>query len=104
MNRRRFIALSLGTGASLGLAPRLVSSPLTRVEEKSVALGSEISLVAYHEDSETARRAIRAAFKALDEFEDLLSLYRPHSQICQLNRERILKKRPSHDGRFRQPH
>lgn len=92
MNRRRFIALSLGTGASLGLAPRLFSSPLTRVEEKSVALGSEISLVAYHEDSETARRAIRAAFKALDAIEDLLSLYRPHSQLCQLNREHFLKK------------
>lgn len=92
MNRRRFLALSLGTGASLGLAPRLFSSPLTRVEEKSVALGSEISLAAYHEDSGTARRAIRAAFKALNEIEDLLSLYRPHSQICRLNREHLLKK------------
>ena len=92
MNRRRFIALSLGTGASIGLAPKLFSSQLSRVEEKSVALGSEISLVACHEDREIAQRAVRAAFKALDEFEDLLSLYRPHSQICQLNRERVLKQ------------
>ena len=92
MNRRRFIALSLGTGASFGLAPKLFSDQMTRVEEKSIALGSEVSLVAYHEHRETAQRAIRAAFKALGELEDLLSLYRPHSQICQLNRERVLKQ------------
>ena len=92
MNRRRFIALSLGTGASFGLASKLFSDPMTRVEEKSIALGSEVSLVACHEHRETAQRAIRAAFKALDELEDVLSLYRPHSQICRLNRERILKQ------------
>src|SRR5262245_527483 len=92
MNRRRFIALSLGTGASFGLAPKLLSGSMSRVEEKSIALGSEISLVAYHEKRDTAQRAIRAAFKALDEVEDLLSLYRPHSQICRLNRERFLEK------------
>ena len=92
MNRRRFIALSLGTGASIGFGPKLFSGEMSRVEEKSIALGSEISLVAYHEDRETARRAIRAAFKALDELEDLLSLYRPQSQICELNREGVLKQ------------
>src|SRR5262249_51459643 len=31
-------------------------------------------------------------FKALDELEDVLSLYRPQSQICRLNREGILKQ------------
>ena len=39
MNRRRFIALSLGTGASLGLGRQVLSSQMSRVEEKSVALG-----------------------------------------------------------------
>src|SRR4029450_4003346 len=92
LNRRRFRPLSLGTGASFGLAPKLFSDQMTRVEEKSIALGSEVSLLAHHERQETAQRAIRAAFKALDEIEDLLSLYRPHSQICQLNRERVLKQ------------
>jgi FAD:protein FMN transferase len=92
MNRRRFIALSLGTGASIGLVPKLLSGQMRRVEEKSIALGSEVSLVAYHKHRETAQRAILTAFKALDELEDLLSLYRPHSQIRELNREGILKQ------------
>jgi len=41
-----------------------------------------------------AECAVAAAFGALDELENVLSLYRPQSQICQLNRERI----------FEQPH
>jgi thiamine biosynthesis lipoprotein len=92
MNRRRFIALSLGTGASIGLVPKLHSQPMSRVEEKSIALGADISIVAYHEQRATAQRAIRAAFQALEDLEVLLSLYRPHSQICELNRERLLKQ------------
>ncbi|HUR46460.1 MAG TPA: FAD:protein FMN transferase [Candidatus Saccharimonadales bacterium] len=92
MNRRRFITLALGSAALAGFAPHLPPRNLKRFEEKSFALGSEISLIAYHEDEARARRAVAAAFKALDEIEDVLSLYRPDSQLCRLNRERIIRQ------------
>lgn len=92
VNRRRFIALALGAGGIAGLTPGLLPRNLRRVERRAWALGAEVSLVAYHKDHDTARRAIGAAFKALDEIEDVLSLYRPQSQICQLNRERVLER------------
>lgn len=98
MNRRRFITLTLGAAGVAGLAPKLLPRNLKRVDQRSWALGSEISLVAYHEERATAKRALGAAFKTLDELEDVLSLYRPHSQICQLNREGVLKQ--PHDYLF----
>jgi thiamine biosynthesis lipoprotein len=50
-----------------------------------------VSLTAYHEDRDTAERAVAAAFQALDDVEDLLSLYRPHSALCRLNRDGVLR-------------
>lgn len=69
-----------------------VPRPLTRVARKSRAFGAEVSFIVYHEDRVKAEGAITEALAALDQLEDLLSLYRPHSQICQLNREGILRQ------------
>lgn len=97
MNRRRFITLALGSAASVGFAaPYLRRRGVMRYEKKAFALGSEISLVACHEDEASARRAVAAAFKALDEIEEVLSLYRPESQLCRLNREGVMR-RPHRD-------
>lgn len=63
---------------------------LARVERTSWALGGAVSLVAFHESTVVAERAVDAAFKVLDELENVLSLYRPQSQICRLNREGVL--------------
>jgi FAD:protein FMN transferase len=38
-------------------------------------------------DFNRAEEAIDAGFAELDRLEDILSLYRPHSQLCRLNRE-----------------
>jgi thiamine biosynthesis lipoprotein ApbE len=73
------------------VAPELFPRALKRVERRSSAFGAEASLVAYHEDRDTAERAVAAAFRALDEIEDLLSLYRPHSALCRLNRDGVFK-------------
>ncbi len=91
MNRRRFITLAVGAGGFLGLAgiPR---ERLVRVERKAWALGTEISLVVYNEDGAVAERALSAAFKALDEVENVLSLFRPQSQISCLNRDGVLDR------------
>ena len=77
MNRRRFITLAVGAGSLLGW-PGIPPKSLARGECKSWALGTDVSLVAYHEDRAIAEQALSAAFKALDDIEDVLSLYRPH--------------------------
>ncbi len=84
MNRRRFLALAAGA-AGLSLA-----KPLERVERRAHALGSKISLVAYHEDRANAEAAIDASFAALDAIEDVMSLYRPGSQLRRLNSDGVL--------------
>jgi thiamine biosynthesis lipoprotein len=48
-------------------------------------MGADVALVVFHKDRTIAEQALLAAFKALDGLEDVLSLYRPHSQICRLN-------------------
>ena len=93
MNRQRFITLALGSAASIAFAaPHLLRRGLMRFEQKSYALGTKISLAAYHEDEANAKRAVAAAFKAVDQIEEVLSLYRPESQLCRLNREGVIRQ------------
>lgn len=91
MNRRRFITLAVGAGGLLGL-PGICRKGLARAERKSWALGADVSLVVYHEDRALAEHALSAAFTALDDIENVLSLYRPQSQLCCLNRDGILNQ------------
>ena len=91
MNRRRFLALSAGAGGLAALAG-ILPRELKKVERTSWALGSKVSLTAFHEDAATARRAADASFEALDRIEDVLSLYRPGSQIRRLNDDGFLDR------------
>lgn len=86
MNRRRFLALCAGAGALAAFRPL----GLRKIERSSWALGSKVSLSAFHESETTARRAVDAAFEAIDRVEDVLSLYRPGSQIRRLNADGVL--------------
>jgi FAD:protein FMN transferase len=89
VNRRRFITLAVGAGSLLGWPGGPLKS-LVRVERKFWALGAGVSLVVYHEDPASAERALSAAFKVLDDVENVLSLYRSQSQISRLNRDGVL--------------
>lgn len=105
-SRRRFLSLTLGAGASLGLTllarqrwgmrnpfdtPESGSdAPLVPVMRTSFALGTSVSLTALHGDPATAERAIAAAFEELDRVENVLSLYRPRSELSRLNRDGAL--------------
>ncbi|MEM7386147.1 MAG: FAD:protein FMN transferase, partial [Verrucomicrobiota bacterium] len=60
-------------------------SPLKKIEHQSKALGTRASLTLLHADAAQAREAIREVLETLNEIEDILSLYRPHSQISRLN-------------------
>jgi len=92
-SRRQFLFLLGGAGglASLGLIPALRSGRREKVSRTSWALGSEVSITALHEDARAAEHAINDAFAELERIEEAMSLYRPHSQICRLNRDGVLE-------------
>ena len=96
MNRRRFFGLAAGLGTGVWLAGRAAALPpeLRRCERTCPALGTHVSLTAYHEDAAVAELAIEEAFRALDRIENVLSLHRPESDLCRLNR----------DGHLDRPH
>jgi thiamine biosynthesis lipoprotein len=101
MTRRKAILCSLGaiaatTGAgAVGLAGRR-SRPLAAdantgpVTRTSWALGSNVSMTLVGLPPVAARRALDAAFAELELVEQVLSLYRPESQICRLNRAGVI--------------
>lgn len=104
MNRRRFLCAALGAGGA-GIAAHwnsIARGPagadaanaagvsLHEIVRTSRALGTEVSITALHADAHLAERAIAAAFAEIDRVEDVLSLYRPDSQVCRLNREGVL--------------
>ncbi|MEX2215727.1 MAG: FAD:protein FMN transferase [Phycisphaeraceae bacterium] len=105
LNRRRMLRVSLGGLGALGLAGaglagwatlprrgREAEGTLQTVRQSSRALGTDVSITVLHADVAQAERAIAAAFAELDHVEDLMSIYRPHSQLSQLNRQRVLKE------------
>jgi thiamine biosynthesis lipoprotein len=93
-SRRRFLFLMGGAGglAAMGLAGHqaLCRGGLQKAERTSWALGADVSLTALHEDRHTAELALDDAFGELERIEEAMSLYRPHSQLCRLNRDGIL--------------
>lgn len=90
MKRRQFI-LSLATTAAVGLTGWKLTgagkdAKLVKVTRTGWALGTNVSLTVFHPDQAVAEQAIDQAFREIDRVEDLMSLYRQDSQICQLNR------------------
>jgi thiamine biosynthesis lipoprotein len=96
MNTRRQLLLVMAGAsglAGLGLWDWMVearASGLKLVRRTARALGTDVTMAALHESRETAERAISAAFDELELIEDLMSLYRPESEISRLNRDGIL--------------
>lgn len=95
--RRSFcLSLAIGAGASAaGLATwsRYADrSELQTLSRTSHALGTKVEITALHASPEQASTAVDAAFVELEHVEEVLSLYRPTSQLCQLNREGVLYK------------
>ena len=101
-NRRRFLCVALGAGSSLSLCGgawlwnrRTTGSDLTATavggdlqitSRTSWALGSNVTITALDADRSRAEQGIAAAFAELELVEQVMSLYRPDSQLCRLNR------------------
>ena len=112
LRRRRFLTCVGGLGTSIGLSAAGIhfaglgsahhggqSAEESRsdsgrgpelIERRSQALGTLVSIKVLHPRREVAERAVEAAFAELELVENLLSVYRPHSQVSQLNRDRVL--------------
>ena len=97
MTRRRMLTLSLGGGGLLSAGfgafssvrqPPRKPAPV-EVVRLGRGLGTELSITVIASSTSAGEQAIDAAFAELETVEHVMSLYRPDSQICQLNRERI---------------
>ena len=99
MKRRTFI-LSLVGGSALGWtgwkndffgsSPRAPLPSLAKFGRSTRALGTDVSITVFHPNPEEADKVIQKAFQELELIEDLMSLYRPDSQLCRLNSHRTL--------------
>jgi thiamine biosynthesis lipoprotein len=101
--------MALGAGGALGLStaawPALLgrrdeslaasNAPELRLSRRiSRALGTNVTIRVFHADLAVADDGIDAAFSEIETVEAVMSLYRPESQLCRLNR----------DGAFDDPH
>jgi len=94
ISRRNFcLSLALGAGgaAYYGLA-HLRGRELLSYSKTAHALGTKVEITALHSSQAQAATAVNAAFAELDLVEEVMSLYRPHSQLCRLNREGFLRQ------------
>lgn len=90
MKRRTFIGASLGAIA----ATAMCAWPQDQRHHSGAALafGTTISLQVVHEDPDVAARAIEDALHAVQGVDRLMSVYRPGSQVWQLNRTGRLQR------------
>ena len=70
-----------------------LSSPRGQLQthsRTSWALGSDVSITALHADERVAQAAIDNAFTELELVENVMSIYRPESELSRLNRNGVL--------------
>jgi thiamine biosynthesis lipoprotein len=103
LTRRRFLLTLGAAGGSVAAAGWLwrvgrfgqtvkLPAGLRAATRTGSALGTDVSMTALHESQAAAERALDAAFAELDTVESVMSLYRPNSQLCQLNAQHELRQ------------
>jgi thiamine biosynthesis lipoprotein len=97
--RRRAIAILAGTAAGFAAIKNDSLSASTDLEWRGLAMGTDARIVFCGIDRQTARDAVVMATAEIERLERALSLFRGESEICQLNREQVLKS-PSGDMRL----
>lgn len=97
MNRRKFLLGAAAGAALLGTGYITQQSfARTSVRRTSWALGANVSLTVVGLREIAANRALDAAFAEIETVEQTMSLYRPDSQLSQLNRDRVLQRPHAH--------
>ena len=92
--RRRVITLMAATaGCAIAGRPARASADY---EWRGVAMGAEARILFNGIDGEAARSAAAMVEAEIDRLENALSLFRPDSELCRLNRDGLLRQ-PSAD-------
>lgn len=93
MQRRRFIAASVGT-----MLPAAASAASQAPVHSGAALafGTTVAIQLRHPDVQVARLAIADALAAVRQVERLMSIYDPDSQVFRLNRDGFLARPDPH--------
>lgn len=99
--RRKLLVAMAGAGglAALALGGRIAATGpdgLVAARRSSWALGANVEIVALHASRHIVERALGDALDELHRIEDVVSLYRPGSEISRLNRQGVLE-RPNPD-------
>ncbi len=98
--RRKFLSLSIGGAAALALGGS-VWNRSQRANDRGVtqqgwALGADVTMTVLGLSEDRAKVALAAAFQELESIEQVMSLYRPDSQISRLNRDLSLRQPHPH--------
>jgi thiamine biosynthesis lipoprotein len=92
LNRRNFLSLGTGMAALMAHGASRESDPaVKKYFRKSRALGTDVKITVLHRDEEIARKGINSALNKIEHVEQLMSLYRPYSQLSLLNRKGVLR-------------
>jgi thiamine biosynthesis lipoprotein len=88
MKRRTFLlaglGLTLSSSAALWLSDKK-NPELQSFSSADIIFGTTVSIQVLHHDAHGAAQALQAAMNALHNIDSLMSLYRPDSQVSQLN-------------------
>ena len=57
-----------------------------RYEETKFLIGTEVNIIVVGSNKETIRSAAQAGFKEISRIEDIMSAYKPNSELCLLNK------------------
>lgn len=101
MRRRTFISASMGLMAGL-IGPELSANapsragPLAQYSGAALAFGTTINVTVRHDKESEARLAIDDALAAAQRIDRLMSIYKPDSQVFQLNRDGVLRRPDPH--------
>ncbi|MDR3517980.1 MAG: FAD:protein FMN transferase [Azospirillaceae bacterium] len=89
ISRRRAISIlaaAAGLPILIGDPRRARTAAAELFEWRGTAMGAASSIALYHPDRNAARALIADCVAEIDRLEDILSLYRPGSALCRLNR------------------
>jgi len=92
INRRQFLSLSTGAATLMTHGNVPASEPaMKQYTRRAQALGTNVKITAFHPEATVANQAIDAALEKIEHVEQLMSLYRPDSQLSLLNRRGVLR-------------
>jgi thiamine biosynthesis lipoprotein len=93
---RCFLSLSISFAAMAGVSP----AGLHRYEAVELHMGTLVRVTVYTPDEQTAYAAFRAAFDRIRDLDDILSDYKPDSELNRITKTAINRAMPASEDLF----